>query len=89
MDNPAHLSTVPCKSCLTLAICLATYCKMYLTENPPPVPLLMQKCTLIRYYMYRVDRESDRRELVPRNCCLNISNVHRFFRNEIQTQKSV
>lgn len=75
---------IPCKNCLTLAMCKAIYCERYLTLDSPPPPIeLMVKCTLVRYYMYRVDRESDDRELVPRNNYININNIHRFFRHEI------
>jgi len=83
---------IPCKDCLILPICKATYNdynttnKRFIKATPgniinplPPIPLI-RKCKLIRYYMYRVDRESDQRELVPRNNGININNIHIFYK---------
>jgi hypothetical protein len=79
---------LPCIDCITLPICKAIYNEYDvspLTEKNAYISIipLMRKCTLVRYYMYRVDRESDQRELVPRNNSINIDNVHRFYKDEI------
>lgn len=78
------MEQIPCIDCITLAICNSKYqeydCQIVKPFKSLPIIPLMRKCTLIRYYMYRVNRESDDRKLVPRNNGINIDNVHQFFR---------
>lgn len=90
---------IPCDQCLIFPMCKARYTdliakqlKRYTGDNfslaqlidASSVITLASRCSLITRYMYKTNRESDRRELIERNGGANIEEVFVFYRKALE-----